>query len=79
MDKAKIKEIIESSLEGSTATVEGSQGKYTAKIVFDGFLELNTVKRHKIVYKALDEFISSGELHAISMETYTNEEDKNLV
>tara|TARA_B100001057_G_C22190461_1_gene696786 strand:+ start:40 stop:273 length:234 start_codon:yes stop_codon:yes gene_type:complete len=77
MDKVKIKEIIESSLEGSTASVEGGEGKFTAKIIFDGFFELNTVNRHKIVYKALDEFIKSGELHAISMETYTNEEYKN--
>ena len=77
MDKVKIKEIIESSLKGSTASVEGGEGKFTAKIIFDGFFELNTVNRHKIVYKALDEFIKSGELHAISMETYTNEEYKN--
>ena len=36
MDKVKIKEIIESSLEGSTASVEGGEGKFTAKIIFDG-------------------------------------------
>ena len=31
MDKFKIKEIIESSLKGSTVNVDGSEGKYTAK------------------------------------------------
>ena len=77
MDKFKIKEIIESSLKGSIANVDGSEGKYTAKIIYDGFDNLNTVERHKIVYKTLDEYIKSGELHAISMETLTTNENKS--
>tara|TARA_Y100000996_G_scaffold379855_1_gene333389 strand:+ start:426 stop:659 length:234 start_codon:yes stop_codon:yes gene_type:complete len=77
MDKFKVKEIIELSLKGSTANVDGSEGKYTAKIIFDGFDNLNTVGRHKIVYKALDEYIKSGELHAISIETLTTNENKS--
>ena len=77
MDKSKIKEIIESSLKGSIANVDGSEGKYTAKIIYDGFDNLNTVGRHKIVYKTLDEYIKSGELHAISMETLTTNESKS--
>ena len=51
--------------------------KYTAKIIYDGFDNLNTVGRHKIVYKTLDEYIKSGELHAISMETLTTNENKS--
>ena len=77
MDKFKIKDIIESSLKGSIANVDGSEGKYTAKIIYDGFDNLNTVGRHKIVYKTLDEYIKSGELHAISMETLTTNENKS--
>ena len=77
MDKFKIKEIIESYLKGSIANVDGSEGKYTAKIIYDGFDNLNTVGRHKIVYKTLDEYIKSGELHAISMETLTTNENKS--
>ena len=77
MDKFKIKEIIESSLKGSIANVDGSEGKYTAKIIYDGFDNLNTVGIHKIVYKTLDEYIKSGELHAISMETLTTNENKS--
>jgi acid stress-induced BolA-like protein IbaG/YrbA len=30
MDKETIKEVIEGSLKGSTAVVDGSEGKYTA-------------------------------------------------
>ena len=77
MDTDKIKNLIESSLEGSIAEVNGGQGKYSANIIFDGFRNLNTVSRHKVVYSALDEYIKSGELHAISLKTYTSEEKKS--
>ena len=77
MDIDKIKNLIESSLEGSIAEVNGGEGKYSANIIFDGFKDLNTVGRHKIVYRALDEYIKSGDLHAISLKTYTNEEEKS--
>lgn len=77
MNTDKIKDLIESTLEGSSAEVSGGEGKYSANIIFDGFKDLNTISRHKIVYGALDEYIKSGELHAISLKTYTNEEEKS--
>lgn len=77
MDKKEIKEIIEKALEGSNADVDGSEGKFSANIVFDGFNGLNTIKRHKMVYNCLDSFIKSGELHAISLKTFTHGENKS--
>ena len=38
---------LEKALEGSSADVDGSEGKFSANIVFDGFNGLNTIKRHK--------------------------------
>jgi acid stress-induced BolA-like protein IbaG/YrbA len=77
MDKKEIKEIIEKALEGSSADVDGSEGKFSANIVFDGYNGLNTIKRHKMVYNCLDSFIKSGELHAISLKTFTHGENKS--
>ena len=77
MDKKEIKEIIEKTLEGSSAEVDGGEGKFSANIVFDGFNGLNTIKRHKMVYNCLDSFIKSGELHAISLKTFTHGENKS--
>ena len=77
MDKKEIKEIIDKALEGSSADVDGSEGKFSANIVFDGFNGLNTIKRHKMVYNCLDSFIKSGELHAISLKTFTHGENKS--
>ena len=57
--------------------VSGSEGKYSASVIFDGFKGLTTVNRHKIVYSALDSYIKSGELHAISLKTLTFEENNS--
>ena len=75
MDKGKIKEIIEETLKGSLAEIEGGEGKYTASIIYDGFEGLNIVKRHKLVYSSLDSYIKSGELHAISLKTFVSKDE----
>ena len=75
MDKGKIKEIIEETLQGSFAEIERSEGKYTASIIYKGFEGLNTVKRHKLVYSSLDSYIKSGELHAISLKTFASKDE----
>lgn len=75
MNKDKVKEIIENTLKGSSAEVDGSEGKFTANIIYEGFKDLNTIKRHKLVYSSLDSYIKSGELHAISLKTYVNADE----
>ena len=52
-------------------------GADSASVIFDGFEGLTTVNRHKIVYSALDSYIKSGELHAISLKTLTFEENNS--
>lgn len=74
MNKENIKEILESSFDKSSVEVDGSEGKYNAKIIYDGFEGMNTIERHKKIYAVLDTYIKSGELHAISLKTYTNDE-----
>ena len=60
MDKFTIKEIIESSLKVQLQMLMDLK-KYTAEIIFDGFDNLTSVGRHKIVYKHWMN-IKSGEL-----------------
>ena len=75
MDKSKIKEMIEETLQGSSAEIDGGEGKYTAIIIYKGFEDLNTVKRHQLVYSSLDSYIKSGELHAISLKTFASKDE----
>ena len=74
MDKYTIKKVIESNLKGSIVEVSGGEGKYTASVIYEGFNGLSTINRHKMVYSGLDSYIKSGELHAISLKTFTNKE-----
>lgn len=55
-------------------TVNGDGYKYEAIIISDAFQGLNTMKRHQLVYAALNDAITSGELHALTIKAYTPEE-----
>lgn len=54
--------------------VEGDGYKYQLTIVTDIFAGKPKVKRQQWVYAQLNDFITTGRLHAISMETWTEEE-----
>ncbi len=49
--------------------VDGSHATIT--VVSAAFAELSRVKKQQLVYAPLKELIGSGELHAVSIKTYT--------
>ena len=55
-------------------SVDGGDGKYLVNAVGAVFEGLNAVKRQQLVYKILGEHISSGAIHAISMNLQTEAE-----
>lgn len=69
-----VKQMIEAHLEGANVNIIGDGYKYEAEVISSAFAGLNTLKRHKLVYAALNEAITSGELHALTIRTYTPEE-----
>lgn len=54
--------------------VEGDGYHYQLTIVTDHFLGKSKVARQQWVYKQLNEYITTGKLHAINMKTWTKEE-----
>ena len=74
MNPSDIQAIIESGLPGSGATVTGEGGKYEAVVASEAFEGLSTVKRHQLVYKLVNEHISSGAIHALSIKPVTSAE-----
>ena len=54
--------------------VEGDGYKYQLTIVTDQFLGKAKVARQQWVYAQLKDYITTGRLHAISMDTWTKEE-----
>jgi acid stress-induced BolA-like protein IbaG/YrbA len=71
MNPEDIVKIIESGIDGSKASVTADGNKYEATIISDAFEGLNLVKKHQLVYALLNEHISSGVIHALTIKAYT--------
>ena len=71
-----IKKVLNENIDESIINVSGSEAKYTVEIASDMFLGKNTIDRHKIIYALLDEYIKSGEIHALTIKSYTLDEYK---
>ena len=74
MNAEQIKQLIESGIDGAQATVKGEEGKFEAIVISDSFEGFNMVKQHQLVYSTVNEYISSGELHALTIKAYTRAE-----
>jgi acid stress-induced BolA-like protein IbaG/YrbA len=74
LDPEQIKQLLDVELSQSEVTVEGGDGKYLVTVVSNLFDGLNAVKRQQRIYQVLNEHISSGAIHAITMRLFTVEE-----
>lgn len=54
--------------------VKGDGYHYELTIVSDAFIGKSKVSRQQWVYACLKEYITSGQLHAINMTTWTKDE-----
>ena len=66
-----IKSLIEQEISGSQATVTGDGSHFEVVVVSDAFEGLSMVDEQRMVYAALNEMISSGAIHALSIKAYT--------
>ena len=71
MDSVQIEQILTAGLSDCEITVEGGDGKYLVTAIGQVFEGLNAVKRQQTIYKILNEHISSGAIHAVSMNLMT--------
>lgn len=69
-----IKKILSEKIIDSNVTVDGGDSKYTVHVVSDIFVGKSIIDRHKIVYAALDKYIKSGEIHALTIKSLTVDE-----
>lgn len=65
---------IEKAIPGSKATVTGDGSKFEAVVISESFDGQMIIKRHKAVYAVLNDHISSGAIHALTIKAYTPEE-----
>ena len=74
MQPEEIQRLIEAGLPGSRAIVEGDGSHFQAVVVSDEFSGKSLVQKQKLVYATVNDKIASGELHALSIKTYTSDE-----
>ena len=65
---------IEKGIANAKAEVTGDGSKFEALVISDSFDGANTVTRHKMVYATLNEHISSGAIHALTIKAHTPDE-----
>ena len=71
------KELIEAIRKGlgeCDVMLEGQGCDLTAVIVSNAFQSLSKVKRQQKVYSLINEYLQSGQVHAITLKTWTEEE-----
>ncbi len=67
MSPEKIQQLISERMPDAEVEVDGGEGKYVANVTSNAFEGLMTIKRHKLVYACVNDEITSGELHALTI------------
>ena len=71
MDASQITTLLDVELSDCQVIVDGGDGKYFVTVIGDVFEGFNAVKRQQTIYKILNEHISSGAIHAVTMRLMT--------
>ena len=72
-----ITNVISKGIKFDDLSVEGSESKYTVRIISNVFKDKSTIQRHKMIYALLDGYIKTGEIHALTIKAMTLDESKN--
>jgi acid stress-induced BolA-like protein IbaG/YrbA len=81
LDPENIRQRILGALPGAEVQVNDTTGTgdhFEAYVVSPAFAGKPMVQQHKLVYAAVQEWLQTGELHALALKTYTPEQWKKL-
>ncbi len=74
MEPDQVKQLIATGLPDCEITVTGDGSHFDATVIGDVFAGLSPVKKQQLVYATVNDRITSGELHALTIKTFTPEE-----
>ena len=77
MTPEDVKNHIQQGIPGSEVTVSGEGCNLSVVVVSDSFEGKTMVAEQKMVYATVNDYIASGELHALTIKAYTPEEWKS--
>tara|TARA_B100001057_G_C22285226_1_gene732342 strand:- start:70 stop:297 length:228 start_codon:yes stop_codon:yes gene_type:complete len=72
--KDTIIKIITEKFNYESLSVEGAESKYEVNIVSHDFAGKSIIQRHKLIYALLDNYIKTGEIHALTIKAKTPSE-----
>lgn len=74
MDPEQVKQLIEQGLPDCEVHVTGDGSHFEATVIGEVFAGQTPVKKQQLVYATVNDKIASGELHALSIKTFTPDE-----
>ena len=74
MEPEQVKQLIEAGLPECQVTVTGDGSHFDVTVVGDVFEGKTMVQEQQMVYAALGDRITSGEIHAVTIKAYTPKE-----
>jgi len=78
MKNTELHTILQQHFPACDIEVQGDGYHFTVKLVGEIFNHKSKVVRQQLVYAAVADYIKSGELHALTIQTYTGEEWSTL-
>ena len=78
MNAGEVKTLLENAIPHCEVIAEGEGCNFQMVVVTSEFEGLSTVKRQQLVYSHLQDAIASGAIHAVTMKTYTPEQNNKL-
>ncbi len=74
METSAIEQLIKAGLPDARVQVTGDGSHFDAVVVSDAFTGLTPIKKQRLVMDTVKAQIASGELHALSIKTFTPEQ-----
>ncbi len=71
MQTEAVAQLIRDGLDGAEVEVTGDGSHFEAVVVSDAFAGLTPIKKQRLVMDTVKAQIASGELHALSIKTFT--------
>lgn len=71
METESIAGLIRAGIPGAEVQVTGDGSHFDAVVVSEAFAGLTLIKRQRLVMDTVKAELASGELHALSIKTYT--------
>lgn len=76
MEPKKIEDILKEKLNLSEVYAQGENAHFGVIVVDDEIASLSRVKQQQVIYGPLMEYFTTGEIHALTIKTYTVEKWK---